>query len=305
MDIKKEVDNMHYTGPVFRPPPEASTPLLEITYGCSWNRCSFCTMYAGQKFGISPMEHIEEDLQELSRYYPKDLKRIFVVNGDAFALQAHRLLDIADLIHEYFPEIECITCYASIRNIKPKTTEDLKKLRSAGYNEFYMGIETAYDPALKQMRKGYSQADEYEQLKKLEDAGITYNAIIMLGVAGRGNYRSNASETINLLNRFKPHMVLPMSTSVHDNTPLKEMCDSQEFIVASEREMLNEELLYLENLEMDDDCMYFSGHIYNLSRISQSFKYQDEMVQKLKERIEEIDKAHPGLLDSVLSRGHL
>lgn len=296
---------MHYTGPVFRPPPEADTPLLEITYGCSWNKCSFCTMYDGQKFGISPLEHIEEDLQELSRYYPKNLKRIFLVNGDAFALQAHRLLEIADLIHEYFPQIECITCYASIRNIKPKKLDDLKKLRKAGYNNFYMGIETAYDAALKQMRKGYTQADEFEQLKKLEDAKITYNAIIMLGVAGKGNHQENAEQTIKLLNRFKPSMVLPMSTSVQNNTPLKEMLENGEFIIPTEREMLEEELMILENLQMDDDCLYFSGHIYNISRITQYFKYQEDIIEKLKKGIEEIDRSHPGLLDTVLSRGNL
>lgn len=57
------------------------------------------------KFGISPIEHVKEDLDELSKYYPKNLKRIFLVNGDAFALQAKKLLAISDLIHEYFPEL--------------------------------------------------------------------------------------------------------------------------------------------------------------------------------------------------------
>lgn len=296
---------MHYTGPVYRPPPEADTPLLEITYGCSWNKCSFCTMYHGQKFGISPLEHVEEDLKELSRYYPKNLKKIYVENGDAFALQAHKLLEIADLIHKYFPEVETIACYASIRNIKPKSLEDLKKLRAAGYDCFYIGLETAYDPALEQMRKGYTQSDEYEQLKKLEDVGITYNAIVMFGVAGKGNYRENANETIKLLNRFKPRMILTMSTAVQENTPLKEMTDNGEFVIPTEREMLDEELLYLENLEMDDDCLYFGAHIYNLSRITMYFKYQDEMIKQFKQRVEDIDKNNPGLLDSVLSRGNL
>lgn len=296
---------MHYTGPVYRPPPEADTPLLEITYGCSWNKCSFCTMYHGQKFGISPLEHVEEDLKELSRYYPKNLKKIYVENGDAFALQAHKLHEIADLIHKYFPEVETIACYASIRNIKPKSLEDLKKLRAAGYDCFYIGLETAYDPALEQMRKGYTQSDEYEQLKKLEDAGITYNAIVMFGVAGKGNYRENANETIKLLNRFKPRMILTMSTAVQENTPLKEMTDNGEFVIPTEREMLDEELLYLENLEMDDDCLYFGAHIYNLSRITMYFKYQDEMIKQFKQRVEDIDKNNPGLLDSVLSRGNL
>lgn len=296
---------MHYTGPVYRPPPEADTPLLEITYGCSWNKCSFCTMYNGQKFGISPIEHIEEDLQELSRYYPKNIKKIYVENGDAFALQTHKLLEIADLIHKYFPDVETIACYASVRNIKPKSVEELKQLRAAGFNSFYMGIETAYDPALKQMRKGYNQADEYEQLKKLEDAGISYNAIIMFGVAGKGNYRENALETIKLLNRFKPSMILTMSTSVQDGTPLAEIVESGEFVIPTEREMLDEELLYLENLKMYDDCLYFGAHIYNLSRVTMYFKYQDEMIKQFKNRVEELDKNNPGLLDSVLPRGHL
>lgn len=296
---------MHYTGPVYRPPPEADTPLLEITYGCSWNKCSFCTMYHGQKFGASPMEHIEEDLQELSRYYPRELKKIYVENGDAFTLPTHRLLEISDLIHEYFPEIETIACYASVRNIKHKSADELKRLRAAGYDCFYIGLETAYGPALEQMRKGYTQADEYDSLKKLEDAGISYNAIIMFGVAGKGNYRENAAETINLLNRFKPKMILTMSTAVQDGTPLKEMVESGEFEIPTEREMLDEELLYLENLEMDDDCLYFGAHIYNLSRITQYFKYKDDMIERFKRRVEELDRNNPGMLDTVLSRGHL
>ncbi len=262
-------------------------------------------MYHDQKFGISPLEDIESDLKEMSRYYPKDLKKIFVENGDAFSLQSHRLLEISDLIHKYFPEVETIACYASIRNIKPKSLEDLKKLRQAGYDCFYIGLETAYDPALKQMQKGYTQADEYEQLKKLEDAGITYNAIVMYGVAGKGNYRQNAEETIKLLNRFKPKMILSMSTAVQENTLLEEMVEKGEFEIPTEREMLDEELMHLENLQMDDDCLYFGGHIYNLSRITQYFKYQDDMIERFKKRVEEIDKNNPGLLDSILPRGHL
>lgn len=296
---------MHYTGPVYRPPIEADTPLLEITYGCSWNRCSFCTMYHGQKFGISPLEDVESDLKEMSRYYPRNLKRIFVENGDAFALPAKKLLEISELIHRYFPEIECITCYASIRNIKPKSVEDLKKLRASGFNEFYIGLETAYDSALEQMQKGYNSDDEYEALKKLEDTGIDYNAIIMFGVAGKGNYKENACETVKLLNRFRPKIILTMSTGIQKNTPLADMRDSGEFVEPTEREMLAEEMMYLENLKMDDDCLYFGAHIYNLSRITKYFRYRNEMIEELKKRIDEIDRTNPGLLDTVLERGSL
>lgn len=115
--------------------------------------------------------------------------------------------------------------------------------------------------------------DEYEALLKLEEAGISYNAIIMFGVAGKGNYHENAAETIKLLNRFKPRMILTMSTAVQDNTPLKEMVENGEFEIPTEREMLDEELIYLENLEMDDDYLYFGAHIYNLSRITMYFNF--------------------------------
>lgn len=262
-------------------------------------------MYRNQKFGISPLEDIEEDLQEMTEYYPKNLKKLFVVNGDAFTLPSKRLLAISDLIRKYFPEVECISCYASVKNIKNKSVDDLKNLRAAGYDRLYMGIETAYGPALEQMRKGYTADDEYEQLKKLEDAGIDYNAIIMLGVAGKGNHEKNVSETVKLLNTFRPKMVLSMSTAVQQNTPLAEMRDSGDFSESTERELLSEEMMFLEKLEMDDDCFYFGGHVYNLGRISQHFRYRENMILALQKRIDEIDRTNPGILDTVLERGSL
>ena len=262
-------------------------------------------MYHTQKFGISPIEHVKEDLEKLSKYYPKNLKRIFLVNGDAFALQAKKLLAISDLIHEYFPEVECITCYASITNIKPKSDEDLKKLRQKGFNELYIGLETAYDPALDQMRKGYTQKDEYEQLERIQNAGMDYNALLMLGVAGRGNYKDNAEATVDLLNTFKPKIVGPLTTSIQKPAPLYDMKLNGEFVEATEREMILEELILLENLEMDDDCFFFGSHPYNLIRFSNTFKNRDKMVEDLMNQVAKIDEMRPGILDAVLPRGNL
>lgn len=247
-------------------------------------------MYHTQKFGISPIEHVKEDLEELSKYYPKNLKRIFLVNGDAFALQAKKLLAISDLIHEYFPEVECITCYASITNIKPKSDEDLKKLRQKGFNELYIGLKTAYDPALDQMRKGYTQKDEYEQLERIQNAGMDYNALLMLGVAGRGNYKDNAEATVDLLNTFKPKIVGPLTTSIQKPAPLYDMKLNGEFVEATEREMILEELILLENLEMDDDCFFFGSHPYNLIRFSNTFKNRDKMVEDLMNQLLKLTK---------------
>lgn len=296
---------MHYTGPVYRPPIEAYTPLLEITYGCSWCRCAFCNMYHGQKFGISPLEDIESDLKEMRMTYPKDLKKIFLVNGDPFVLSASKLLAISELIHKYFPEIECLACYASIRNIKSKSVEDLKELRKAGYNYLYIGLETGDDELLEYMCKGYTAEDEYRELKKLEDAGMDYNALLVMGLGGRDNYKDSACATVKLLNRFKPDKIFITSTSIEENTLLAERVNSGEFKLATERDLIKEELMLLENLEMNDDCLYFGSHPHNLIGVTDYFINRDVMVSQIRQKAAEIDAEKPGLLDQSLSRGHL
>ena len=123
---------MHYTGEVYRPPLEAYTPLLEVTYGCSHNACAFCIMYHQTRFGISPIEDIESDIIEISKTYPRPIERIYLLNGDPFMLPTDRLLEIADLIHKYLPDVNTITTYASFYNLKDKSVHDMKALRKAG-----------------------------------------------------------------------------------------------------------------------------------------------------------------------------
>lgn len=118
---------MHYTGPVFRPPYEADSLILQVTAGCSHNRCTFCSMYHTVEFEASPLEEIEEDLAEVARYYPWD-RRVFLAGGDAFTLPAERLIEIARLIHSYLPNVQSIGGYASVLNVATKTDEELQEL---------------------------------------------------------------------------------------------------------------------------------------------------------------------------------
>lgn len=119
---------MHYTGQVYRPPLEAYTSLLEVTSGCSYNKCAFCTMYHKTPFSLSPMENIIEDLKELA-VCNKYAERIYLLNGDPFVLSTNILLDIGKIIKEYLPYVKTITCYASFYNLKNKSVSDLKKTK--------------------------------------------------------------------------------------------------------------------------------------------------------------------------------
>jgi radical SAM superfamily enzyme YgiQ (UPF0313 family) len=116
---------MHYTGPIFRPPYEANTPLLQITVGCSHNKCKFCSMYKDVQFKVSPMEEIEADLAELRELNP-NIKRIYLLNADAFVLSFEKLKPIILKIKEYLPNCESISMFSRISNIKNKTIEQLK-----------------------------------------------------------------------------------------------------------------------------------------------------------------------------------
>lgn len=288
---------MHYTGQVYRHPMEAYTPLLEVTAGCSHNKCSFCTMYRETPFRVSPMEHIEEDLKEL-RSRESSVKRIFLVNGDAFVLSTDKLVTIAEKINAYFPEIETITGYTSIKNLNSKSLEDLKRLKALKYNQVHIGLESAYDPAIKQMNKGFTQAEAYENLEKLTKAGIEWDALIMTGVAGKGKGKIHIEETAKLLNTFPPYMVSVMTTSVSEGSELEILRDRGEFVECTELEKLEEEKLLLKLLEQEDGY-FFGSHNYNLVPVSGPLKDKQEIIEVIERRISNMDDA---ILNSVILR---
>ncbi|MBR0409287.1 MAG: radical SAM protein [Clostridia bacterium] len=131
---------MNLTGIVYRPPYEADSLLLQVTQGCSHNKCTFCYMYPEVQFSVCPMEQVEADIDEYARYRPS-ARRVFLEHGDAFVLSADRLLKIAEAIHRKLPQVETISMYASIQNIKGKTDEELRQLRAAGIHGLDIGVE--------------------------------------------------------------------------------------------------------------------------------------------------------------------
>ena len=288
---------MHYTGQVYRPPLEAYTPLLEVTYGCSHNKCIFCAMYNKTKYGISPLEDIESDIIELKnskRRKVKPYQRIYLLNGDPFVLPTERLLEISKLIKKHIPECKTITAYCSFYNLENKSIEDLKKLKEAGYNELWFGVETGFDKIIDWINKGTDFDGYYRGLDKMKEACIEYHAIVMQGIAGAGNAEVNAKETAKVLNYYPPKGVYIMSTSVMENTPLYYMRERGEFVESTNRENIEEQIYLLKNLKLPDTSLYSSGHVVNLVNMTHHMDKKDQMIKELEEALEEID---PELLD--------
>ncbi|MDY6065632.1 MAG: radical SAM protein [Finegoldia sp.] len=288
---------MHYTGQVYRPPAEAWTPLLEVSYGCSHNKCAFCTMYTHTPFGMAKLEDIEEDIIELKNTSIYPIERIYLTGGDPLVMKADRLIEIGNLIHKYIPEIKTITCYASFYNLKNKSVEDLKKLKELGYNQLYIGVETGYEPALDMINKGISLDEAYEQLKKLKAAEIDYISILMLGIAGKGKARENAQATAKLLNTYPPISLGIMTTDVQVGSKLYEYREEGIFVEATIREALEEQIILLENLDFPhpEKVTYSSFHVVNPVQIMTTLDKKDQIIDEYK-------KALRDLPDEVLDR---
>ncbi|GAA0177656.1 radical SAM protein [Clostridium sediminicola] len=257
---------MHYTGPVYRHPLEANTLLLQVTSGCSHNKCTFCTMYKDVPFKVDSLEQIESDLIEARQNF-RHLNRIFLENADPFVLSAEKLKRIGKLIVKYFPEMETISTYASISNLKNKSVEDLRELKELRFNDLYVGVESGYDDALRFMNKGYSAKDAYEQLKKLNVVGIDFMALLILGVGGKGSSTINTIETAKLMNATNPKMISVIPISIFPGSKLEEKYKAGEFVLPTELEVIEEEKVLIELLDVKNS--YFYGlHSNNLVRVS-------------------------------------
>lgn len=288
---------MKYTGQVYRPPYEANTLLLQVTVGCAHNKCTFCSMYRETQFAVEKIDQIEKDLQEAQRLHP-DVKRIFLVNGDAFVLSARRLKEIAEKVHHYLPRVERISMYASINNIMHKSDAELKELAELGIADLWIGVETGHGEALEYLNKGATIADAYEQLERLNSAGITFLYGFMFGAAGKGRGIENAEANARLINQVKPLGIVPTTLNANPGTQLAADIDAGTFELATEREVLEEQKRTFELIEVP--TYYLGIHVIN------SLSFDAELPADRQKSIERVERAlettSDDLLDSVPER---
>ena len=243
---------MHFTGTVYRNPYWPTWPLLEITQGCTHNQCKFCTMYKEVPFRMSPMEWIEEDLQEIAATDP-DAKTIQLLSANPLVLTYDKLAAIFQLIRQYLPKMEYIYLAGRVTDLRNKTVEELKALKALGMREISLGVESGDDWTLDRIHKGYHAEDVLEQCHKLEEAGIDYWMTFLNGVAGRSHSREHAIHSAEIFSRCKPMLV-----GTGGLTPLKDEAERGEFDPLSEKEMLEELKLFVEHLNVD--CSFITHH---------------------------------------------
>jgi len=288
---------MNMTGIVYRPPYEAESLLLQVTKGCSHNKCTFCCMYPDVKFSVCPIEEVRADIAEAAEYNP-DYERVFLEHGDAFVLSADRLLEIADAIHEKLPKVKTIAMYASIQNIRQKTDDELKKLHDAGIGGLDIGVESGLDEALVYMNKGHTAKEAEEQLKRLTEAGIDYSFNAIIGCAGSDLWKENAEATAELINAVQPHLLFLGTLHAQKGCRLFEDMKNGTFKECTIGQLLDEQEHLIRCLDLKD-TIYFGSHPSNLvPMLAKLPKHKDEMIR----HIHEMRKHYNSNLDEIPMR---
>ena len=252
---------IEYDPPVYRPPGEWRSFLVQATIGCSHNGCTFCGMYKGKKFRIRPMDDIIGDIREAAAFY-NQYEKVFLCDGDAIVLKTEDLLEIIGEIKKDFPHCRLISTYAGPRSTLSKTPEELKILHEAGLGRAYLGIETGMESLLKSTNKGVTRAEMLEAGLRLRNAGIDLWGIILIGLGGKPLSMENARETAKIINEMQPNHLSAMNYTPVEGTKLGNQALRGEFQVLSAKESLMETAELIRNLEVSG--MHFtSDHASN------------------------------------------
>jgi len=242
---------MQYEGQICRPPMERASYMLPVAVGCSYNACTFCTLFKHLRYRELPKEQIEAEMQRVCAV-GGDPRTIFLGDGNAFGLDTEHLLWILERIHHYFPGCENVNMDATVTNLSQKSDEELRRLYDAGVRNLYLGIESGLDDVLAFMKKDHNLQQAYEQIARMQKAGLIFNAHMMTGLAGKGRGIENAEATAEFFNRTRPSRIINFSILHHKRAPLYRDIEAGRYTPADEQENLREERRLLELLEVPD-----------------------------------------------------
>lgn len=240
---------LQYEEPVYRPPGEWRSLLIQATIGCSYNACAFCGMYKGKKFRIRCVEDVLLDIRKAASVY-NGYEKVFICDGDAIVMGTNDLLMILREIKACFPKCRLVTAYAGPRSTLKKSRSELLSLREEGLGRVYLGIETGSDDLLKSVNKGASRSEMLDAGLLLREAGIDLWGMILVGLGGRSRSMENAQETASLINEMAPEHLSALNYTPVRGTKLGEQVAKGEFQVLTPKESLIETAELIRNLNV-------------------------------------------------------
>ncbi|MCK5541157.1 MAG: radical SAM protein [Desulfobacterales bacterium] len=270
---------MHYEGDMIRPPSEAGSILLQVTLGCSHNKCTFCGTFRGKRFNIKKDDVIFEDI-EFAAKHMKRQNKLFICDGDALIIPQKKLVKILKQIQNRLPWVNQVSLYANTKSIKMKTKEDLTELHKLGVKLAYMGLESGDDLTLKNINKGADSNKMIEMGKKIRASGIKLSITVLNGLAGRERSKIHAKETGRVLSAIDPEFVGALSLMLIPGTELHEQYTKGEFELLTPQELL-EELGAMISATNLSSGLFHANHASNYLPIRAKLPEEKEKTLKL------------------------
>ncbi len=278
---------MHYEGMIIRPPSEASSILLQVTLGCSHNKCTFCGTFRGKRFNIKKDDVIFEDI-EFAREYCKAQNRLFICDGDAMIIPQKRLVKILKQIKTRLPWVERVGLYANTKSIGMKSDMQLKELRELGVSLVYMGLESGDDKILKEIRKGADSSKMVKMGQRVKKAGMKLSVTVLVGLGERKRSKEHAIETGRILSAMDPDFVGALSLILVPGTELNTQFEKGEFELLTPEEMLEELGLMISSTNLSNG-LFHANHASNYLPIRAKLPEEKEKTLKLISRALEGD----------------
>jgi radical SAM superfamily enzyme YgiQ (UPF0313 family) len=272
---------MKYEGMIFRPPSEADSLILQVTVGCSYNRCTFCGAYQGKRFRIKKFEEIKEDIDEVSPY---PIQRVFLADGDALIIPQEKLIQILSYLKEKLKGLERVGIYANAKDILRKEVEELKALKELGVGIIYLGLESGDPEILKRIKKNATVDQLIRAGKRVKESGILLSVTVLLGLGGVEGSQRHAIETGKVLSEMDPDYVGALSLMIIPGTPIEMEIETGKLVLPNPFELIQELEWMITHCQFTH-CFFASNHASNYLPLRIQMPEQKEVALK---RIREV-----------------
>jgi len=290
---------MKYEGMIFRPPSEAESLILQVTVGCSYNRCTFCGAYREKTFRIKRFEEIKEDIDEVNSYSPR-IERVFLADGDALIIPQKELIRILSYLKAKLRGLERVGIYANAKDILRKSVEELKALKELGLGIIYLGLESGDPEVLKRIKKNGTVDQVIHAARRVKGSGILLSVTVILGLGGVEGSQIHAQETGKVLSEMDPDYVGALSLMIVPGTPIEREIEAGELILPTPFGLIQELETMIENSHMTH-CFFASNHASNYLPLR--IQLPDEKEEALRRIREVLKKRDPALLRPEYLRG--
>lgn len=263
---------MRYEGPIYRPPSEANSLLIQATIGCPHNRCTFCMIYKNRPgFRVRKLEAIKEDLLKAREVHGSGIRTLFFPDGNTIAMKTQQLCELCRFSRDVFPDLQRITVYGSSQYIHQRGPEAMKKLAAAGLNRIHVGMESGDDVVLKRIKKGTNSQQQITAGQWVMAAGMELSLYVILGIGGRDRTKDHASETARVLNEIGPDFIRLRTFIPKMNTPLLEDFKSGVFQMLGPHGVLDETAAMLKGITVSSYLAsdHYSNYINLEGRLPQ------------------------------------